>query len=65
MDATTLAQEAIRYLEAIDLFRSLELDARWRFQAEECRPGMRPPGMLGRQFDVWRTGLTTCDVPGA
>ena len=26
MDATTLATEATRYLEAIDLFRSLELN---------------------------------------
>lgn len=35
MDATTLATEATRYLEAIDLFGSLELDVKWRSEADE------------------------------
>ena len=35
MDATTLATEATRYLEAIDLFHSMELDVRWRREADE------------------------------
>ena len=35
VDATTLATEAARYLETIDLFQSMELDVRWRCGAEE------------------------------
>ena len=35
MDATTLATEATRYLEAIDLFQSMELDVEWRREADE------------------------------
>jgi hypothetical protein len=35
MDATTLATEATRYLEAIDLFQSMELDVKWRREADE------------------------------
>ena len=35
MDATTLATEATRYLEAIDLFDSMELDIKWRREADE------------------------------
>jgi len=47
MDATTLATEATRYLEAIDLFRSLELNVKWRSEADEVgRPG--PPPELQR-----------------
>jgi hypothetical protein len=37
MDATTLATEATRYLEAIDLLRSLGLDVKWRSEADEDR----------------------------
>lgn len=37
MDATTLATEAARYLEAIDLFRSLGLAVEWRSEADEAR----------------------------
>jgi hypothetical protein len=37
MDATTLATEATRYLEAIDLLRSLGLDVKWRSEADEAR----------------------------
>jgi hypothetical protein len=49
MDATTLAAEATRYLEAIDLFHSMELDVKWRREADEVEalspvPEMqRPP----------------------
>jgi len=35
MDAATLATEAIRYLEAIDLCHSMELDVKWRREADE------------------------------
>ena len=35
MDATTLATEATRYLDAIDLFHSLELDVSWRSEVDE------------------------------
>jgi hypothetical protein len=31
----TLATEATRYLEVIDLFRSMELDVKWRCEADE------------------------------
>jgi hypothetical protein len=37
MDATTLAAEATRYLDAIDLLRSLELDVKWRPEADKPR----------------------------
>jgi hypothetical protein len=37
MDATTLATEAARYHETIDLRRSLGLDVNWRPQADEPR----------------------------
>jgi hypothetical protein len=37
MDATTLATEATRYLEATDLARSLGLDVKWRSEADEAR----------------------------
>jgi hypothetical protein len=33
--AATVASEAARYLEAIDLFRSLGLDLTWRCETEE------------------------------
>ena len=35
MNATTLATEATRYLEAIDLLHSMELDVKWRCEADE------------------------------
>jgi len=35
MDATTLATEATRYLEAIDLFHSMEFHVKWRSEADE------------------------------
>jgi len=35
MNATTLATEATRYLEAIDLFQSMEVDVEWRCEADE------------------------------
>lgn len=35
MDATTLATEATRYLEAIDFFRSLGLKVKWRSEAAD------------------------------
>ena len=35
MHTATLVTEATRYLEAIDLFRSLELNVRWRSEADE------------------------------
>jgi hypothetical protein len=35
MDGTALATEAARYLEVIDLFRSLELNVKWRSEADE------------------------------
>lgn len=49
MNATTLATEATRYLDVIDLFRSLGLDVEWRAEADEVgelspAPAMqRPP----------------------
>jgi hypothetical protein len=45
MDATTLATEATRYLEAIDLFRSLELNVKWRSEADEVGAPSPPPGL--------------------
>jgi hypothetical protein len=38
MDATALAEEAIGYLEAIDLFHSLDQHVEWRTEAEEIGP---------------------------
>ncbi len=35
MNATTLATEATRYLEAIDFFQSMEVDVEWRCEADE------------------------------
>jgi len=35
MSTATLAVEASRYLEAIDLVRALELDVTWRSEADE------------------------------
>jgi hypothetical protein len=46
MDATTLAPDATRYLEAIDLFRSLGLDVKWRSEDDEV--GAEPPQKLQR-----------------
>lgn len=37
MNTAVLAIEATRYLEAIDLFRSLELDITWRSETDEAR----------------------------
>jgi hypothetical protein len=47
MDTTTLATEATRYLDAIDLFRSLELDVKWRSEADEVRALSPVPEMQG------------------
>lgn len=47
MDATTLATEATRYLETIDLFRSLELNVKWRSEADEVG-ALSPPPELQR-----------------
>lgn len=66
MDATTLPTEVTRYLKAIDLFRSLELDVKWRSEADEVGalsppPELRPPscercaGPL-----VWMNGQRVC-----
>jgi len=38
MDATTLATEATRYLQAVDFFRSLELNVKWRSEAGCAAP---------------------------
>lgn len=35
MTAAALVAEATRYLEAVDLFRSLQLDVTWRSEATE------------------------------
>jgi hypothetical protein len=35
MDATMLVVEATRYLEIVDLFRSLGLAVKWRSEADE------------------------------
>jgi hypothetical protein len=43
MDAATLAEETTRYLEAVDLVRSLELDISWRPEAEELELLTPPP----------------------
>jgi hypothetical protein len=43
MDATTL--EATRYLAAIDLFHAMELDVKWRHEANEVGPLSLVPGM--------------------
>jgi hypothetical protein len=48
MDATTLATEATRYLEVIDLFRSLELNVKWRSEAEEIGVLSSPPDLQRR-----------------
>jgi hypothetical protein len=48
MDATTLAIEATRYLEAVELFRSLELDVKWRAEADEVGAPGRTPGLQRR-----------------
>jgi len=37
-DAAMLAEEAIGYLEAIDLLHSLDLHVEWRPEAEEIGP---------------------------
>jgi hypothetical protein len=43
MDATTLATEATRYLQVVDLFRSLELNVKWRPEADEVgTPSLTP-----------------------
>ena len=42
MDATTLATEATCYLEVIDLFRSQELNVKWRSEADEVGCPGRP-----------------------
>ena len=45
IDATTLATEATRYLGAVDLFCSLELDVKWRSEANELGAPSLPPGL--------------------
>jgi hypothetical protein len=47
MDATTLATEATRYLEAIALLRLLGLDVNRRSEADEARV-LSPPAVLQR-----------------
>ena len=46
MSASALVTEASRYLEAIDLFRSLELDVTWQSEADDAHAlrfgGMQP-----------------------
>jgi hypothetical protein len=67
MDATTLATETTRYLEAIDLFRSLESDVRWRSEADEVG-ALGPPAELQRPPRcercagplVWMNGHRVC-----
>jgi hypothetical protein len=49
MDATTLATEATRYLEAVELFRSLELDVKWRSEADEVRAPSPAPELQRRR----------------
>jgi hypothetical protein len=48
MDATTLAIEATRYLEAVDLFRSLELNVKWCSEADEVGAPSLPPELPRR-----------------
>jgi hypothetical protein len=67
MDATTLAAEATRYLDAIDLFRSLELDVNWRSEADEVGalcpvPEMQRPFRCERCAVplVWINGKHVC-----
>ena len=66
MDAATLDTEVTRYLEAVDLYRSLALDVKWRSKADEIgalspAPDLRPPscercaGPL-----VWMNGQRIC-----
>ena len=43
MDATALVTDATRYLEAVDLFRSLGLDVKWRSEADEVGVLGLPP----------------------
>lgn len=45
MDATTLATDATRYLEAIDLFRSQGLDVKWRSEDDEVGVPRAPAGL--------------------
>lgn len=45
VDAATLALEATRYLEAIEFFRALELDVRWRPEAEELAMSGHAPAI--------------------
>jgi hypothetical protein len=67
MDATTLATEVTRYLEAIDLFRSLELDVKWRSEADEVGVLSPPPELLRPPSCarcagplVWMNGQRVC-----
>jgi hypothetical protein len=68
MDASTLGTEATRYLEAIDLFRSLELDVKWRSEADEVGAPPSPPLELKRPPScercsgplVWMNGRRVC-----
>jgi hypothetical protein len=45
IDAETLAVQATRYLEAVDLLRSLELEVTWRSEVDEA-PSLSPPASL-------------------
>jgi len=49
MEATTITTEATRYLGAIDLFRSLELNVKWRSEADEvgAPPELQHPPRCG------------------
>jgi hypothetical protein len=67
MNAATLITEATRYLEAIDLFRSLDMHVKWRSEADEVgvlspRPGVQRPPSCGRCAGplVWMNGKRVC-----
>jgi hypothetical protein len=63
MDAATLIHETTRYLEAVDLFRSLEMDVRWRSEAEEIGPlSTAPPARRSRRCE--RCGCPLVRIDG-
>jgi hypothetical protein len=48
MNAVALAAEATRYLETVDVFRSLELGVIWRSEADELGAPTSPPELQRR-----------------
>ena len=56
MNAAKLASEASRYLEAIDLFRSLNLEIQWRTEAEEA-------GAFGAERTIPSEHTCRCNSP--